>query len=110
MFSKHSKQPLKLSHNTQKHIQKHYHEFGFQTPKQFSREEILRLAEAIIASADRMFTHQSQHENALIFLHNDALLIIDAKKYTIKTMFKISNHDYIGLKLRRKFWIEIPKN
>ncbi len=103
-------QQFKLSKNADKHIQKYHKEFEFDEPKQFKHDAILSIAKQFVVESERMFIHQHRNGNSLIFLRDDIILIVDAKRLSIKTMFKISNIDYIGMKLKRKFWVEIQKN
>ena len=96
-----------LSHNAEKHIRKHYKEFGFESRESFSLEKIITTARHITKKAKRVFTHKTESNEVLIFYDGTFIVMVDTKTNAIKTMFEVIYEEYVKRKLQRNYWQDI---
>lgn len=92
-----------LSQNVEKHIRKHYKDFGFESREEFTREKIIKIAQRISKTATHMFLHQSKYGDAIIFFDGQHILIVDRERNSIKAIFAVIDEEYIRRKLQRNF-------
>jgi len=97
----------RLSRNAERHIRKHFNEFGFKSPRDFSRRKILRLVNEVTRKYTRAFYEPDEDDAAIILLRSEILLIVDVQRQLIKTMFVVVDREYVTRKLRRGIWIEL---
>ncbi len=96
---------LRLSRNAEKHIRKHYKEFGFKKPVEFTRGEILLIARNIVDHCDDVFEEVSG--DARIFFSQERILIVSGIKNSVRTMYVLNEKDYLERKIAQRKWIRI---
>lgn len=98
---------MHLSKKAEKHVRKHYREFGFSERSAFTREAILQTAKDVLVHADEVFDDLQSGNSALIFVRNEAVLVLSERKHSIRTLFVLDSRAFIERRIARGKWKRI---